>query len=330
MPRLSPPHGRQAAARTEPPKEDELKSSSVKLTDNVSNTSVEAEDQIADVPTDPPQDDASIAFKKQIEALKESERIHRERAEQAVLEREDAIRRANEREAEVNRLQKTTAESHAETIAAGIAAATAEAEGAQRDIERALELGDHKGHAEAYRKLAKAETSIARLEDGKAELEAQIAQDKITQEQRVNDPIENSNVPSHIKSWLRSHPEYISNPKLNAKIQNLHWVVVDDEGLEPYSREYLKSIEIHLGMREPTKAPEPEDDQVTRGGTNNVSAPVSRESPPSSSGERPGQVRLTVLQKEAAKIAGITEKDYAENLLKLKAEKLNGNYGGAP
>jgi hypothetical protein len=50
----------------------------------------------------------------------------------------------------------------------------------------------------------------------------------------------------------------------------------------------------------------------------------------SASGERPNQVRLTVAQKEAAKIAGISEKEYAENLLKLRAEKLNGNYGGAP
>ncbi len=146
----------------------------------------------------------------------------------------------------------------------------------------------------------------------------------------MNDPIENFNVPPRIKNWLRAHPDYISNPRLNAKIQNLHWVIVDDEGLEPYSNEYLESMETHLGMREKPRAQEAESDPEPRGRSTNVSAPVSREAPLSSSGERPGQIRLTVAQKEAAKISGVSEKEYAENMLKLKAEKLNGNYGGAP
>jgi len=38
----------------------------------------------------------------------------------------------------------------------------------------------------------------------------------------------------------------------------------------------------------------------------------------------------SVAQKDAAKIAGITEKEYAEQLIKLREHKTNGMYGGQP
>jgi hypothetical protein len=47
-------------------------------------------------------------------------------------------------------------------------------------------------------------------------------------------------------------------------------------------------------------------------------------------GERPGRVVLTPAQVEAAKIAGVSLKDYAEQVLRLRAEKAEGNYGGSP
>jgi hypothetical protein len=65
-----------------------------------------------------------------------------------------------------------------------------------------------------------------------------------------------------------------------------------------------------------------------------VSAPVSRESYANgsldASGNRPGSVRLSVAQKEAARYAGISEVEYAKNLLRLREEKEAGNYGGQP
>lgn len=46
--------------------------------------------------------------------------------------------------------------------------------------------------------------------------------------------------------------------------------------------------------------------------------------------DRPGKVTLSIAQKEAARIAGISEKEYAEQVLRLREEKANGHYGGAP
>lgn len=64
------------------------------------------------------------------------------------------------------------------------------------------------------------------------------------------------------------------------------------------------------------------------------SAPVSRETSANggrdSYGERPGQVRMTPAMKEHARISGISEAEYAENVLRLRQEKKDGFYGGQP
>jgi hypothetical protein len=126
--------------------------------------------------------------------------------------------------------------------------------------------------------------------------------------------------------------DYITDPRKNAKIQALHWDIID-EGHPAYSVDYFVSMETKLGMRKASaEAPvlEEHEDEPAPRSRSMVSAPVSRDGVPSSSGEKPGQVRLTAMQKEAAKIAGITEKEYAEQVLRLRGEKLNGNYGGQP
>jgi hypothetical protein len=60
------------------------------------------------------------------------------------------------------------------------------------------------------------------------------------------------------------------------------------------------------------------------------SAPISREVPSGSYSDRPGTVRMTPAMKEAARISGVSEREYAENVLRLREEKKSGNYGGAP
>jgi len=329
MPRIKDfSSGRIASARTPQELAELDKSNSIKIVDQIGDKPPELEDD----PQDHIQaDDASVAFQKQIDALKKSEQLARDRAEQAIKDREDAIKRANEREAEVHSLKKTTVDSQVEAVSAALAAAQSEAETAQRDIERALELGDFKGQAEAYRRLSKAETNIARLEDGKASLEsqAQAAAEAKPEVHTSDDPLEKFNLPVLAKSWLRLHPEYLNNPRKNAMIQNLHYDVVD-EGHEPYSQGYFESLEQHLGMRQRPQQDDQDDDPPQRNRSSMVSAPVSRDGPSSASGEKPGQVRLSALQKEAAKIAGISEKEYAEQVLRLREEKKSGNYGGAP
>jgi hypothetical protein len=61
-----------------------------------------------------------------------------------------------------------------------------------------------------------------------------------------------------------------------------------------------------------------------------MSAPVSREAPSLSSLRAPEPLKLTPLQREAAKISGISEAEYLRQLVRLKEEKSLGNHGGQP
>jgi len=315
MPRLKPPPGRVASARVlEVPDEE--------------TTDVLAQDQDKELEVTgddlPEEEDASVAFQKQIEALKRSEQAAKDRADQAIRDREEALTRAKTREAEVAQLRKTTVESQTEAISSALAAAMADAESAQRDLAAAGEAGDFAAQGVAYRRLAKAEANIARLEDGKAELEERAKAQPV--EQRQQDPIEAMDIPAEAKALLREKPQYLTNPRLNAKMNAIHWDLLD-EGYESFSSEYIEEIRTRMESKKASKVEEQEEEvQPQRRAT--VSAPVSREAPSSSGTDRPGRITLTVQQKEAAKIAGITEVEYAKNLQRLKAEKANGNYTG--
>jgi len=328
MPRLSYPGGRQAAARVEQPKESSLKSNSVRMSDstglNLADMVEEEDNTVQPEVNDIPADDASIAFQKQIEDLRKAEQVQRERNEQLVQERQNAINRANERDAEISRLKKTGSEARLESISNALVAAQAEAEAAQGDIEKASELGDHKGLAEAYKRLSRAEVNAANMENGKAELEEQIKTETTTREQ----PNPMDRFPPLARNWIDRHQYILNDQRKFAKLNSLHWDAID-AGHDEYTQPYLDYIEIGLGLREPpmTRVDE-EDDEPPQRNRSMVSAPVSREAPANSQGERPGRVTLSLAQKEAAKIAGIDEKTYAENLLKLRQEKMNGNYGG--
>ena len=54
-----------------------------------------------------------------------------------------------------------------------------------------------------------------------------------------------------------------------------------------------------------------------------VSAPVSREVPTSIREDRSGRLTLSVEQREAARISGLTDVEYARNVLRLREEKAN-------
>lgn len=284
-------------------------------------------------------DDASEALRQQLEELKRSEKLAVERAEQASRERTEAMRLASEREAETRALRQEAAGGKLDAINAGIAAAQSEADKAQMDIESAISIGDHKGQAEAYRRLARAESDLAKLTDGKAYLEQEQkkASEQHQKQASSGDRLDNTNLPDTAKNWLRSHPDYLTDPRKNAKIQALHWDILD-EGHEAFSKNYFDSMEVHLGLKAKPPKAEPDDEEdedeveqpsrdAKRGSV--VSAPVSREGTlgnrnrPSS----PRDVNLTKAQREAARMTGVTETEYAKQLIKLGKLQEDGYYG---
>lgn len=289
------------------------------------------------------QDNAADELKQQLDALRRSEQSARQQAVQATQERDQALQRAQQREYELSRSLKETSDSRLEAIQSGMATAEAEIEEAKKAFRMAAMEQDIEAQISAQERLAEAKANLVNLNNGKAAFEQQIKeaasqaqyQQQLRQQQaQQGDALDRTSLPDTAKRWLRSHPDYLTDNRKNAKIQALHWDVVD-EGHQPFSDAYYESLEQHLGLRAKARqdsaveVEEHEEEEVERRPI--VSAPVSRQAP-SNSGtpRRAGDVRLTASQKEAAKMAGITEVEYAKQLVKMSQEKANGNYGGQP
>lgn len=275
-------------------------------------------------------DDAVVELKKQLEDMRKQAQENKEGRELAERERANAIQRVQQSQVEVQSLQKQNVQSELDAVSAAMAAARAEAESAERDLDAATQAGDTKAQAAAYRKLARSEGDIARLEAGKDELEAKAKEPPPKRQEPVSDDplgLDRTNLPATAKTWLRAHPEYLTNARKNAKIQSLHWDVVD-EGHEPFSNAYYESLETHLGMREAPRTNREQDDEPearpARREAAIVSAPVNREGSGSSTGNGSGGIRLSAAQKEAAKLSGITEAEYAKQLVKYNKAKEEG------
>ncbi len=293
---------------------------------------------------EPPKEDQTTqisALQKQLDDLRKSEEMARANHERALKEREEAIASSQKYEAEASRSRADSDEAKLDAINNAMVAAEAESKTAERELEQAISNADTKAQAEAYRKMSKAETAYGRLEDGKSYLESQIKQANAQRKQQLEeakkapppeapksqDPIDLMQVPERAREWLREHREYVTDPRKNAKLQNMHWEVLDG-GHKEFSTAYFIEMEKLLGL---IKTPEIEveveskvDAEPKR--TTIVSAPVSREAP-SSGSTSSTRVRLTREQSEVAKLAGITDAEYAKQLLRLQAEKKNGNYG---
>lgn len=277
-------------------------------------------------------DDPEVAdLKKQLEELKKSERLAKEASERVQRDR-DADRLRHESESVQHKTD--TAQAQLDAIDAAIATAKAEADGAERDFEVAVASGDYKAQAESNRRAARAEANIGRLEDGKIELEQRIEATK-TQAEKVaraapreeqRDAVEALQVPERAKEWLREHREFVENPRKNLKLQSAHFDAID-EGYKEFSTDYFVAVERLLGLRKEEKQViEKEDDDENDNKGAIVSAPVSRDSGGTTQSGGGRRVTLTKDQAEAARIAGISEKVYAENLLKLEQAKKSGHY----
>ncbi len=322
----------------EPPKKDDAVASAAAGEQDKPFEQTEQQEQQEEVVGQQPDDNAD-ELKRQLEALRKSEATARQQAQQAATERDQAVRYAQERNAALFKSQQDVVDSRLDSIKNGLAAADAEILEAKNAFRMAAVEQDVDAQVAAQERLAEATTNKVNLENGKVALERAIKaeqervkeQRELQQQQPQGDALDRTSLPQTAKNWLRAHPDYLTDQRKNAKIQSLHWDVLD-EGHQPFSDSYYESLETHLGMRSKPRQNAAEDDeeevQPTRKSV--VSAPVSRDAPSSSGNRSGGVVRLTTAQREAAKMAGISETEYAKQLVALNTAKANGNYGGQP
>lgn len=276
-----------------------------------------------------------------VQALERERDERAAEAEQATRRATEAERLAAERAHDNVRLGAGLTNAHLTSVVAGIENMKAQAENAERDYARAMEAGDYNLAAKAQRLMAQAEAQISQREREKGEVERWLADRRAesaanpepVREERKDPPKTEDIIaamPKRSREWLGEHMEYVTDKKLNAKLQAAAYEAEHAEGLKPHTQEFLEFLEDRLGISsgepevtqqkaEPEEKPKP---KVV------AAAPVSRNGGSYSSGNTATtRVKLPARLVQVAKEIGTDPAVYAAGVLKaIKEGKLPKNY----
>lgn len=258
----------------------------------------------------------------QIKALENREQAAlRERANQERIARENAAALAAAQE-EIARTRGENVDARRANIDTSIIAAQSAADIARRDYQLALESGDFAKAGEANWKLNQAAAQVALLEEKKNQF-AEDANRPKSHEGAVRQPPQRvtNEVDAYIEtksprtqSWLREHPECVTDPRMNNKTVGAHYEALA-EGYSPDTEGYFLFIDRKLGFAGSIAESEPEREAVEAAPARKANkaappaAPVSRD--PQRGERSPSRMYLTRGEQEVAEALGITPSEYA-------------------
>jgi len=183
----------------------------------------------------------------------------------------------------------------------------------------ALQSGDFDRATKIQREMSANEAKLLQLENGRQAMENAPRQPE--PQMAPADPVEAfaSQLSPRSADWVRKHPEFVRDPRLNAKMIAAHNLAVAD-GIPTDTDDYFAAIEETLKVT-PKPVQTDTDDQyaakaVRRRDAAPAAAPANRGGQSASS----NVVRLTALEREMAEMMGMKPEDYAKNKVALKKE----------
>jgi hypothetical protein len=183
----------------------------------------------------------------------------------------------------------------------------------------ALQSGDFDRATKIQREMSANEAKLLQLNNGKEAMENAPRQPE--PQMAPLDPVEDfaSRLSPRSADWVRRHPEFVRDQRLNAKMIAAHNLAVAD-GIPTDTDEYFDAIEETLKVT-PKPAQNDTDDQyaakaVRRRDAAPAAAPANRGGQSASS----NVVRLTAAEREMADMMGMKPEDYAKHKVALKKE----------
>lgn len=248
-------------------------------------------------------------LRKQVEAANAAAEEARRREAAATTQAQ-----THQREATTFRTQAEQAQY--ESIITAHESVTSRMTALETEMADAMERGDFKASAKAQAEMTRLSPRLAQLEDGKAEMEAARKAPTPTPQPRVEtqqpvDPVERyaSQLAPEAAVWVRAHPQYVTDKANNNRLLSAHYAAVA-EGKVLNSADYFRHIEGTLGLAEPESQGRVANAPVRE---RTMAAPVSRTTV--GAPRSPREVTLTPAQREAAAISGISEIEYAKQLI---------------
>ena len=319
---------------------------SVKKDEKPDSTTVTADSIITPETSKPSADDeAYTRLKNQLDREKSAREAAQRRSEQLENDHRSTQERLRQEQERQQALQLEHYEAQSVAIDNAISFSESQAAQAQREITRALSEGDYEASSNAYRALAKAESDLSRLKDGKFAIEAQkkAPVQRYEPAQPVQTPQPQSTYerveayitqPAHsprAQQYMRDHYDDLFRDfdngaqKLN-KLLGAHYLAKGD-GVIENSDAYYDYLDRHMGYKQdpapqktaPTPAPAPKKAIPP-------SAPVSRGDAGGSGSST--SITLSRAEVDFCNASGIKPADYARSKLAAIKGANDPNYSG--
>lgn len=264
-------------------------------------------------------DEYSEKVKKRLGQMKKVWHDERRAKEAALREREEALRFAQIREQEIKQLKQRLGNGEKAYIQEVTKSANNDLGVAKERLKQAYEAGDAGKITEAQEALTEAKLRIKQYENFQPSLQEDFTGVQPTQQYQVPPAPQPVSDPK-AEAWKDKNPWFGTDEEMTALALGLHEKLVRS-GVDPRSDDYYDRVNATMRKRfpdyfdaeveeeKPTQTREAE--KPTRTKPANVVAPVTR-------GTAPRQVRLTPTQVAIAKKLGLSNEQYARELMKLE------------
>ena len=264
-------------------------------------------------------DEYSEKVKKRLGQMKKVWHDERRAKEAALREREEALRFAQIREQEIKQLKQRLGNGEKAYIQEVTKAANNDLGVAKERLKQAYEAGDAGKITEAQEALTEAKLRIKQYENFQPSLQEDFTGVQPNQQYQVP-PAPQPVIDQKAEAWKDKNPWFGTDEEMTALALGLHEKLVRS-GVDPRSDDYYDRVNATMRKRfpdyfdaeveeeKPTQTREAEKPSRTKPA--NVVAPVTR-------GTAPRQVRLTPTQVAIAKKLGLSNEQYARELMKLE------------
>jgi hypothetical protein len=193
-------------------------------------------------------------------------------------------------------------------------------------LREVMSIGDYDVAADIQLRMSRNEAELMQLEHGFREMQNKPQPRMPEQAPQYEVDMLINNVTPRSAEWLRRNRETLLDGRNVRVMRRAHEDAVD-YGMIPESDEYFRFVEKRLNLNSEPSRYAAEEESVYSAASAPVqrrsappAAPVSR-SAPTNSGPRPGTIRLNSDQVEAAKISGLTPKEYYEQMVREEKRK---------
>ena len=263
-------------------------------------------------------DEYSEKVKKRLSQMKKVWHDERREKERAFREREEALRFAENREQEIRQLKQRLSNGEKAFIHEASRAAETNLASAKDKVKQAYEAGDPERIAEAQEALMNATMRKKEVERFRPSLQEKEEGVQAKQQAQAPQVASEPQVDPKARAWQEKNSWFGADEEMTALALGLHEKLVR-AGVNPNSDDYYAKIDQTMRKRFPEnfeddieQTTEKEEKPTPRAKPTNVVAPVTRST-------APRQVRLTSSQVALAKRLGLSNEQYARELMKLEA-----------